>query len=81
MNPMSKYNEDLLDTLSILGFIIGIANYNENLTQSDKQDIVENLDKSARIAIDEIHQHLEAQDAKLDELLRRTDNNERSGNL
>ena len=49
---------DLLDVLNILSFVIGLLNYDENLTQNDKQELLE-----------EIHAHLEEQDIKLEEIL------------
>lgn len=60
---------DLLDILNILSFIIGILNYNENLTQNDKQELLEGLNKQTQILLDEIHSHLEEQDKKLEEIL------------
>lgn len=39
------YNQDLLDAVSLLSFIVGVANYNENLTQNDKDDIMRRLDE------------------------------------
>lgn len=58
-----------LDTLSILSFIIGTMNFNENLTQGDKQDLLEEFSSKADILLKEIHSHLEEQDSKLDKLL------------
>ena len=49
---------DLLDVLNILSFVIGLLNYNENLTQNDKQELLE-----------EIHAHLKEQDIKIEEIL------------
>ena len=58
-----------LDTLSILSFIIGTMNFNENLTQGDKQDLLEEFSSKADILLKEIHSHLEEQDKKIDEIL------------
>ena len=58
-----------LDTLSILSFIRGTMNFNENLTQGDKQDLLEEFSSKADILLKEIHSHLEEQDSKLDKLL------------
>ena len=33
-----RFNEDMLDALTLVSFMIGVANYNENLTQNDKSD-------------------------------------------
>ena len=58
-----------LDTISLISFLIGVMNLNENLTQSDKQDLVQELNKKAEQLLTEIHTHLENQDKKLDKIL------------
>ena len=58
---------DLLDLLGVLSFLIGVMNLDENLTQGDLQD-------KAQLILDEIHGHLQIQDDKIDEILRRLDN-------
>ena len=58
-----------LDMLSILSFMIGAMNLNENLTQGDKQDLLEEFSSKADILLKEIHSHLEKQDDKLDKIL------------
>lgn len=34
-----------MDFLALMSFIIGIANYDENLSQSDKDDLMKSLDE------------------------------------
>jgi enamine deaminase RidA (YjgF/YER057c/UK114 family) len=68
VNSNGQY--DLLDILNILSFVIGILNYNENLTQGDKQEIMQTFDKQAQQILSEIHQHLEQQDMKIDRILK-----------
>ena len=41
------------------------------MTQSDKQDLQKELSDKADLLLKEIHQHLEQQDKKIDEILRR----------
>lgn len=36
------------DALNLDSYILGIANYNENLSQSDKDDMMKSLDEKAR---------------------------------
>ena len=60
---------DLLDVLNILSFVIGLLNYDENLTQNDKQELLEELDNQTATLLEEIHAHLEEQDIKLEEIL------------
>ena len=60
---------DLLDVLNILSFVIGLLNYNENLTQNDKQELLEGLDNQTTTLLEEIHAHLKEQDIKIEEIL------------
>ena len=66
-----------LDMLSILSFLIGTMNLNENLTQGDKQDLLEEFSTKADILLKEIHSHLEKQDNKLDKILEDLSNDSR----
>lgn len=61
----------LLDLLNILSFIIGLLNFNENLTQGDKQDLMEELDNKTSLMLDEIHQHLQEQDVGIKTILKK----------
>ena len=61
---------DLLDTLNIMSFVIGLMNLNENLTQGDKQELMEELSNKADLLLKEIHNHLEEQDKKLDRIMK-----------
>lgn len=60
---------DFLDLLNILSFVIGILNYQENLTQSDKQELLHKVDEDTQTAIQEIHNHLQMQDNKIDKII------------
>ena len=66
----NRFNQNIMDAMAIVSFIIGLANYNENIGQTDLQEIVNG-------AIDDIHRHLQIQDNKIDmilEMLGRYDN-------
>lgn len=66
----NRFNQNIMDAMAIISFIIGLANYNENIGQTDLQEIV-------NVAIDDIHRHLQIQDNKIDmilEMLGRYDN-------
>ena len=52
----------LLDALAIVSFLIGVANYDENVDQSTMSKVVQ-------AAVDDIHRHLAIQDEKIDLLL------------
>lgn len=58
-----------LDTIAFISFIVGILNFEENLTQSDKQDLLKEFNDKASYLLTEIHMHLEQQDDKLDKIL------------
>ena len=60
-----------LDIIAILSFLLGVLNLDENLTQSDKQDIQDGLNGKIDAVLDNIHAHLQEQDAKLDLLIER----------
>lgn len=66
-----------LDTLGILSFLIGTMNLEENMTQGDKQEILETFSQKADDLLREIHQHLEKQDDKIDKILEEVSNDGR----
>ena len=39
------FNKDFIDAISLISFMVGIANYDENLSQSDKDDLMKSLDE------------------------------------
>ena len=63
-NNSGLFGNNFLDAITIVGFLIGIANYEENMSQSDMQDIIKG-------ALEDIHGHLREQDEKLDEIMKR----------
>ena len=62
-------NQDVLDAISLASFIVGVANYNENLTQSDKDDIMNRLDKQTQDILLQVQEAVEDQNAMLREIL------------
>ena len=69
---MNERNQlDLMDILNVLSFYIGLLNLQENLTQSDKQDLMHEFDTQTATILKEIHKHLEVQDNKIDYILKR----------
>lgn len=58
-----------LDTINLISFTIGLMNLNENLTQGDKQDLLETFSQKADDLLNEIHSHLKQQDIKIDKIL------------
>lgn len=59
-----------LDSVSLLGFFIGLMNLEENITQSDKQEMMEELNSKTDLLLREIHNHLQMQDDKIDKILK-----------
>ena len=60
MNDREQFT--ILDAMTIVSFMIGLANYDENVDQSAMSKIVQG-------AVDDIHRHLADQDEKLSKLL------------
>ena len=56
---------EFLDLLNIMSFVIAVINLDENMSQSDKQDLLNEFNNKASFLLNEIHQHLEAQDTRL----------------
>lgn len=66
---MNNKQLDFIDLISIFSFCISLANLDENLNQSDKQELEDELAKKMNFVIQEIHSHLEDQDKKIDNIL------------
>ena len=64
-------NQDMLDRLSVLSFIIGAKNYQENLTQNDKADIMNSLDAQTKTILSEIEKELERQNEMLAKIMKK----------
>lgn len=64
-------NQDVLDALAVVSFLIGVANYGENLTQSDKTDLMNSLDRQTKDILTKIEASLEEQNKMLREILKR----------
>ena len=60
---------DFLDMITLASFVIALQNLDENITQSDKADLQEDLSRKTDLLLDEIHAHLERQDELLSEIL------------
>lgn len=58
-----------MDVLSILSFAIGVKNLDLNVTQEDAQKLQSDLAEKTELLLNEIHGHLEKQDALLKSIL------------
>ena len=63
------YDDSFLDTLSILSFVIGIMNYDENLSQSDKQDMINKFNSKIEDLLHHLDEEIEEQNDMLREIL------------
>lgn len=64
-------NIEFLDILTIIGFVIGLKNYEETLTQTDKQDLMKEVDQKTTKILKEIQEHLRIQDEKIDKIIKK----------
>ena len=67
------YNQDFLDAISLVSFMIGIANYNENLSQNDKDDMMRALDEKTNNMLKKLEADLEEQNKLLKKILDKLD--------
>lgn len=58
----SERKDSILDAMAIISFLVGMANYEENITQSQLQE-------TAKGIMSDIHTHLKEQDNKIDRIL------------
>lgn len=58
----SNRKDVILDAMAIVSFLVGMANYEENITQSQLQE-------TAKSIMSDIHSHLKEQDDKMDRIL------------
>ena len=65
------YDRNFLDAVSMVSFVVGLANYYENLTQSDKDDIMNRLDQQTKDILEKVQDALEKQNEMLREILGR----------
>ena len=71
----SLFNDDFLDTLSVVSFIIGVMNYNENLSQSDKDDILQTVSNNMQELLEKLEEDIAEQNDRLREILDELKNN------
>ena len=58
----SNRKDAILDAMAIVSFLVGMANYEENITQSQLQETEKSI-------MSDIHSHLKEQDDKMDRIL------------
>lgn len=63
------FDDNFLDTLSVVSFIIGIMNYQENLTQSDKADLLQQFNQKLEELLQRLEGDIDEQNDMLREIL------------
>lgn len=66
------YDYDTL--INLVGLLLGVLNLEENLTQSDKQEIMDTFSKKTDALINAVNEHLIEQDRKIDQILELLEN-------
>ena len=67
------YNQSFLDNLNVASFYLGLLNYQENLTQTDKQDLVHSMQSTNEALLTELRRDISEQNAMLREIIERLD--------
>lgn len=73
------FNDEFLDALAVVGFIIGVMNYGENLSQSDKDDMIQEFNNKAQELLQQLEDDLEKQNDMLRDIQVRLDKLEQKG--
>lgn len=68
-NKIMNQNDNLLNAIQIVSFIVGVLNYNENLTQTDKDDIMQKLDQQTKDILQNVEKQLQEQNVLLKRIL------------
>lgn len=61
-------------TIETISLVLGLMNLSENLTQNDKQELLDNFNSEMEKLLNTINQHLLIQDKKIDEILNKLNN-------
>lgn len=65
---MGNYNSDFLDAMAMMSFAIGLVNYRENLSQSNNDDIMGEVDKQTQLIIEKLEKSIDYQNDLLIEI-------------
>ena len=69
-------NGDLtfLDLIALISFCVGLQNLDLNIAQEDLDNQTQELDRRLHEVVDNIHQHLQEQDKKINHIIEVIDN-------
>lgn len=68
---MWNWNNNFIDTVNVLDFLISMKNLQENTAQTDQQNFEERVNEKIQLALKEIHNHLQEQDKKIDLIIKK----------
>ena len=71
------FNKDFIDAISLISFMVGIANYDENLSQSDKDDLMKSLDEKTNEMLTRLEKDIDNQNQMIKDITNRLDRIER----
>lgn len=71
------FNKDFIDAISLISFMVGIANYDENLSQSDKDDLMKSLDEKTNEMLTRLEKDIDNQNETIKDITNRLDRIER----
>lgn len=71
------FNKDFIDAISLISFMVGIANYDENLSQSDKDDLMKSLDEKTNEMLTRLEKDIDNQNEIIKDITNRLDRIER----
>lgn len=69
---------DFIDLLSVASFVIALENLDMNITQEDMAEASAKIDRSVKKEIENVHEHLAIQDAKLNLIISTLERMERN---
>lgn len=65
------WNNNFIDTINVLDFLISLSNLQSNQDQTSMQELEEHFNKRLEGLLGEIHSHLESQDQKLETIMKK----------
>jgi len=63
-------NNDFINALNVASFFVGLKNLQENLSQNDKQELMEKFDDQTRTLLKKVEDSVNEQNEMLRELLK-----------
>ena len=68
-SPCQDQNNDLINLINVLSFVIGYSNLNENRQQSDRNDVQAANKAQAKYLLNEINRRFDEQNRMLERLI------------